>query len=87
MWALLKIKRFSNRLRGIQLFSYGSDRLYDNQIDASVFAFEEKIQQIKRLRTAKVDKRPPSLILSKYLLKITLFDISDFLLIHLLTIK
>jgi hypothetical protein len=50
-----------------------------NQIDASVFGFEEKIQQIKTTEEAgKADKIPPFSILSKYLIKNHLyFDISD----------
>jgi hypothetical protein len=46
--ALLKIKRFSNRLPEGYSFSHMDQIDYMiNQIDASVFGFEEKIQQIK----------------------------------------
>lgn len=46
--ALLKVKRFSNRLPEGYMFS-GMDKIDTavNQIDASVFGFEEKIERIK----------------------------------------
>ena len=46
--ALLKIKRFANRLPEGYSFSHmGQIDYVVNQIDASVFGFEEKIHQIK----------------------------------------